>query len=51
MPTEFVVTLFKLRAEAQDAEQPFLAHLIGLAILEANEVINKSTPTDGTKPS
>ena len=49
MTLELMSALFRLRAEADAANQPFLAHLIGLAILEANEVIAETPLADGSR--
>lgn len=46
MTVEFITALFQLRAEAEATNQPFLAHLIGLAIIEANKVMGETSRAD-----
>ena len=49
MTVQFIATLFQLRAEAEATDQPFLAHVIGLAILEANEIVTAVSLADGSR--
>lgn len=50
MTEEFISALLQLRAEAEASDQPFLAHVIGLAtILEAKKVTAEASRTDGSR--
>jgi hypothetical protein len=48
MTTDFIASLSKLRAEAEAGDHRFLAHIIGLAILEANRLVAETSRHDGT---
>jgi hypothetical protein len=49
MTTEFISALSQLKDQAETSRQPFLAHVIGLAILEANKVMTEAARSDGSR--
>jgi hypothetical protein len=46
---EFIRALFRLQVEAEAANQAFLAYLVGLAIIEANQVLNEASRDSGSR--